>query len=83
MAVLFIVAIIEFYLSKVVVNESTVEIVSLFKKEIINISELEKAKIEDHELFLHLKNGKVQRMPSWFTGKISLHKILSNRIKNL
>ena len=83
MAVLFLFGIIELYLSKVVVNESSVEIVSLFKKEMINISELEKANIEDHELFLHLNNGTVRRLPSWFTGKISLQKILSNRIKNL
>ncbi len=83
MAVLFAAAIIELHLSKVVVNESGVEIAGLFRKEMISLSELEKAKIEDHELFLHLKNGTVRRMPPWFAGKASLQKILSHRIKNL
>jgi hypothetical protein len=81
MALLFVAALIELSLSKVTVNESCVEIAGFFKKEKILISEITKAKIEDHELFLHLKNDTVRRMPYWFTGKNSLQKILSNRIK--
>ena len=53
MAIGFFVAIIELYFSKIIVNESCVEIVSLFKKEKIQISDIEKAKDEDHELFLY------------------------------
>lgn len=83
MAILSIIVLIELLVSKVEVNESAVLIVSLFKKDTISIAELEKAKIENHELFLYLKNGELQRMPYWFTGKISLNKILSNRLKKL
>lgn len=81
MAVLSIAALIELSLSRVAISESFIEISGLFKKEILIISECAKVKVEDHELFIHMKNGKVRRMPYWFTGKNSLQKILSNRIK--
>lgn len=76
-------AIIDLYVSKVAVTGSRVEIAGLFKKVNIKISDIEKAKIEDHELFLYLKSGTVQKLPSWFGEKNSLQKVLANRMKSL
>ena len=42
---------------------------------------MEKVKIEDHELFIYLKNDKIKRLPDWFSDRHSLYKLLDNRLK--
>ncbi|VTR67249.1 hypothetical protein DESC_590164 [Desulfosarcina cetonica] len=71
----------DLHFSKVIFNDSYIEIKNLFKKEKIKISDMVKVKIEDHELFLYLKNDKTKRLPSWFSDRHSLYKLLDSRLK--
>ncbi|GAB6905896.1 hypothetical protein JCM12296A_17310 [Desulfosarcina cetonica] len=79
--ILFLLAVLDLHFSKVIFNDSYIEIKNLFKKEKIKISDMVKVKIEDHELFLYLKNDKTKRLPSWFSDRHSLYKLLDSRLK--
>ena len=81
LCILFVLAVIDLYFSKVIFNDSYIEIKNSFKKEKFNISDMEKVKIEDHELFIYLKNDKIKRLPDWFSDRHSLYKLLDNRLK--
>ena len=81
LSVIFILGSIDLSLSKIIYKESDIEITNSFKKEIIKMSDIKRVKIEDHELFLYMKNSKIKRLPSWFTGRKSLYKLIDNNLK--
>jgi len=83
MALMEIVAIIEISISKVMVKDSTIEIIGLFKKQIIDISEIQQSKAEGYQVFIYFKNGKIQKMPSWFGSKRGFQQVVNNKIKKL
>lgn len=59
MALMEIVAIIEISISKVIVKDSTIEIIGLFKTQIIDISEIQQCKAEEYQVLIYFKNGKI------------------------
>ena len=74
------VAIIDMLKSKVIVKQSQIDIIGLFNKETIQVSEIRASKIKDHRLWIDLKNGETKDMPAWFDGHRSLHQILRNKL---
>lgn len=76
-------ALAEQFLARVLITDSGVEIVQLFNKKTIKISEIRQVKIQDHELWIYLKNGKVVGMPDWFSDRHSLYQVLKHKLRDL
>ena len=65
------------------VNDSDIVINDLFKTKIVKISDIENIKMEDHELYILLKNNKKLDIPFWFPNKRSLYMVLKSRLNAL
>ena len=81
--ILIIGALIELLKSNMAVNDSDIVINNLFKTKITKISDIESIKIEDHELYILIKNNKRLDIPFWFPNKKSLYMVLKSRLNAL
>ena len=81
--ILIIGALIELLKSNMAVNDSDIVINNLFKTKITKISDIESIKIEDHELYIFIKNNKRLDIPFWFPNKKSLYMVLKSRLNAL
>ena len=74
---------IELLKSNMAVNDSDIVINNLFETKITKISDIESIKIEDHELYILIKNNKRLDIPFWFPNKKSLYMVLKSRLNAL
>ena len=81
--ILIIGALIELLKSNMAVNDSDIVINNLFETKITKISDIESIKIEDHELYILIKNNKRLDIPFWFPNKKSLYMVLKSRLNAL
>jgi hypothetical protein len=80
-AVLCIAGIIELGMAKIVMESDRLIIIDGFRKNVIEISGIKSVKIEDYELLIYMKDGKIHKMPYWFAGRRGLYQILRSKLK--